>query len=166
MAEKFHLPIDDMPDLATAFGRFLVHWSFLEVMLLQLTAYILSIDVHKAQFVFWEFSSIRRKIVLLRRINHHCSPDVPLKEKETIDTYLETALKLNSRRNDIIHSFWVVADDTLSMVKTALPSKHNKLSMIPIKTTPQDVQNLVDEIAELSLSLFHFLLSEKPAPTR
>jgi len=161
MADKFHLPIDDMLDLAAALGRLLVHWSFLEVMLIQLTAYILTVDVYKAQFIYREFISTRSKISLLRKINDKCAPDASV--KENIEKYLEKALKLNKKRNDIVHAFWVVSEDTLGMVNT---SPHNKGNGIPIKVTPKHIQNVVEEIASLSRSLLLLLFPNAKVPTK
>ena len=121
----------------------------------QLTAYILTLDVYKAKFVFQEFISTKSKIVLLRRINHYCCHNENL--KKTIDNYLAKALRLNGKRNAIVHAFWVKSDDTLAKVSAMPPTKHNKTVKLPEKTTPQDVQNIVEEIAELSQDLFDLL---------
>ena len=163
MTKKFHLPIDDMQEFAAALGRLLVHSSFLEIMLIQLTAYILSVDVYKAKFVFQEFISTKSKIVLLRRINHYCFPDTSL--KETINKYLDKAIKLNSKRNTFVHAFWVVYGDTLARVTTAPLPKYNKSNKPPVKVTTEDIQIVVDEIAELSQSIFDLLFSTPPLVT-
>jgi len=154
MADKFKLPIDDMPDLAAAIGRLIIHWSFLEVTLKLLTSTILEIDTHKAQIIYDGYNSIRSKIDILKKINHQSSLKANIKEK--IDGFLDKAEKLNKTRNSYIHSFWVVSGNTLGKVSKGIVDK----------ITPDKVQNVIDEIAELSLSLHYFLFPGKQAPTR
>jgi hypothetical protein len=151
MSNKVHIPIDDAPEHAAALGRLLGHWAVLERFLVHIMQWLLSTEWDKTLLVYQEFVSTKSKIVLLRRLNHHFNDNGPL--KLIIDKHLEQALKLNTKRNAFIHSFWgIKSENKLSRLKTISPFDHKKIENSVEQFTPQDIQNVVEEIAKLSES--------------
>jgi len=156
IGDRYWNPIDDAPEHAAALGRLLVHWADIERFLIHILRYLLSIDWYKATFVYEEFVSTKSKIILLRRLNHFFNNDESIKEE--IDRYLSQALKLNTQRNTYIHSSWGGNVNKLIRLKTIPHPDHRKISKHRItKPTPKDIQDVVEEIAKLSLSFYDLI---------
>jgi hypothetical protein len=155
MANKKHIPFDDAPEHAAALGRLIAHWNVLERILVIILQWLLGTSWNKALFIYQEFVSAKSKINLLRRLNHHFNKNIELKNE--IDSYLGRASKLNSQRNQFIHALWGVrVEDKLVRGTTMEPPNYKKSSIsghIPEQFTSQDIQAVVEEIAELSQSL-------------
>lgn len=151
MAYKLLLPIDNAPELAAALGRLMAHWADLESWLIHLLQVLLNVDNMKARFIYQEFNSTRGKITLIRRINHFFTLDETLKSE--IDKLLGNINTLNETRNKFVHARWIGdVPQHIMRLETSLPGyKQSKKPMK--KITPQDVQKVVEEIAELSQSL-------------
>jgi chorismate mutase len=156
MHDKLHIPIDDAPEHAAALGRLLGHWAILERLLIHIMQWLLDTNWYKAMLVYQEFNSTRGKIVLLRRLNHHFNRNEPIRNK--IDKHLDQALKLNTKRNAFIHSLWgVKTENSLARLKTISPPDHKKIENTIEQFTPQDIQNVVEEISKLSQSLLDLI---------
>jgi len=151
MATIVHIPLDDAPEHAAALGRLLGHWAFLEVELETIMRFLLGIDQFKAKFIWQEFTSAKAKIALIQRLNHHFTANKD--SKESLDKLLSKAQELNSDRNAFVHALWAGDEKKLTRFRNTPPGNYKKAGRMPEQFSPQDVQNVVDKIAELSQAL-------------
>ena len=101
--------------------------------------------------IYNEFISTSAKIKLLKRINHNFNQDTLVKTE--LEELLIIAEKLNTKRNSFIHSSWAGNTDNLIRLETILPHNYKKIRKLPQKFNPQDIQGVVEEIAQLSAKL-------------
>lgn len=154
---NIRIALDNAPEHAAALGRLLGHWAMFEKMLIGLMQYLLQIKPNIAAMIYDEFVSTKAKILLLRRVNHHFTTDISLKIE--IETILSVAQQLNTKRNSFIHASWATVDSSeLIRFESILLQNHKKTYKIPTKFTPEDIQNVVEEIAKLSASLGSLLI--------
>lgn len=81
---KYHMVLDDpeYKEHALALGLMLGHWGELESCLMLITKFLLKTDYdEKAYFVYKEFTSLRAKINLLKKLNQWFPPDKPIKDE-------------------------------------------------------------------------------------
>ncbi len=148
MVDKFHLPIDNAPELAAALGRFIAYWGHLESLLIHLLQLLLNVDNVKARFIYLEFVSITAKINLLQRLNHFYTLDDKLKY-EIYDLLKDTTI-LNEKRDGFVHAMWVGAiPQHIMRIETTIPRNFRKYKKSMIKITPHKVQEEVDKIGGL-----------------
>ncbi len=147
-AERFSIPLDNLPAHATALGRLLGHWAMLESLLMGTLGLALRID-HKFARVLWqEFISTRGKITLLQRLNHTMG-DNELKDELT--QILQRAQELNAVRNGYIHALWVInSDHQVQRQSNAAPGDYKKVFRDSEIVTATDIENDVEKIATLS----------------
>lgn len=153
---RVHLPIDDAPELAAALGRFMAHWGHLESLLITLLQLLLKIDNMKANFIYKEFVSTNAKINLLRRINHFYTVDQST--NTAINQLLHKADRLNTTRNSFMHAMWVGdIPEHIMRLETSLPRNYKQYKKPMKKLTPKNVQEQVEEIAQLSQSFQYWI---------
>lgn len=155
-SDRAQTSIDLAPEHAAALGRLLGHWAMFDRLLIGILKYLLTIDWGKAMLVYQEFGSTKSKIVLMRRLNHYYTEDEDL--KIDVDKLLSQALKLNTKRNAFIHAMWTGTPSHFYRQKVMPPPDHKKTIHDIEPFTLQDIQNVVEEIAELSQSLRYLLL--------
>lgn len=159
------IPLDYSPDHAAAIGRLLGHWAILESHLEFLLGMLLNIDLYRASFIYQEFVSTNSKIILLRRLNHFFVIDQELKNK--LDKLLNQTRILNEKRNAFVHAIWASGpDNKINRMRTTMPGNHKKRFRASEEFTPQDIQNIVEEIAELSASLLQLITRNPITLTR
>lgn len=159
---KIHIALDNAPEHAAALGRLLGHWAMLEKILTGLMQYLLQVKPTIAAMIYDEFVSSQSKIRLMKRINYHFTSDNKLKDE--INSLLSIASRLNSERNKFIHASWASGSSELVRFESILPKNHKKAWKLPMKFTPQDIQDVVEEIAELSVSLGNLLIRLRGDP--
>lgn len=155
MADKIYMALDDSPDHAAALGRLLGHWAILETCLMRMMEYLLQVDHHRADFVYKEFVNTKSKISLLKRLNRWLTQDDTIKGE--INEILTDTETLNRKRNNFVHARWVSGpygdnSNKLLRINDSSPSNINKLHKPVKRFTPQDIQDVVEEIVKLSLS--------------
>ncbi len=116
---------------------------------------LLKVDHHRADIVYKEFVNTKSKIMLLLRLNHHFTKDES--RKKEINELLIKAKNLNSKRNDFVHARWGsgaygVDINKLYRISIGAPFDYKELHRPMDKFTPQDIQNVVEDVAKLSLS--------------
>jgi hypothetical protein len=148
MVNKMHIALEQAPEHAAALGRLLGHWAVLEMLLTVLMQRLFQLGPQKADLIFKEIVSLKAKLKLLKRINHHFTIDGVLKEE--IHDLLVSAEKLNEDRNKFIHSGWAGDSRDMVRIESSLPPSYKKLTKSHIKFTPQNIQNFVEKIAQLS----------------
>lgn len=148
---RIHIALEQFPNHAAALGCLLGHWAVLEDLIAGLMQYLFKVKPTIASLIFDEFVSTKSKILLLRRVNHIITDDKSLKLE--IESLLSEAQKLNSKRNSFIHSSWVSGENMLFRCEKIMPPNHQKVRKEPTIVTLQDIQNVVEEIAELSASI-------------
>jgi hypothetical protein len=147
---RVYIALEQSPKHAEALGLLLGHWAVFGHMLTGLMQNLLDIEPQKADIVYKEIVNFQAKLKLLKRINHHFTKDKAIKDE--IDNVLATAEKLNKQRNAFIHASWAGDSTNLYRYENVLPGNPVKLSKAPMKFTPQDILNVVEEIAKLSAS--------------
>lgn len=151
MVNKLHIPLDQAPEHAAALGRLLGHWAILEIHLTILMQRLFQLSPQKANLIFNEIVSLRAKLKLLKRVNHHFTIDETLKKE--IHDLLVSAEELNGERNKFIHAGWAGNPQDMVRIENSLPVNYKRLTRKYMKFTPKDIQNFVEDIAKLSGSL-------------
>lgn len=156
MVTKIHTALEESPEHAAALGRLLGHWGFLEVLLTSLMGHLLYLSPHKTYLIYNEIVSLRAKLKLLKRINHNFTINEVFKKE--IHDILVTAENLNEDRNKFIHSFWVGNFQEMIRMEGSLPGNYKKMAKPYKKFTPQDIQDFVEDIAQLASALNDLLV--------
>jgi hypothetical protein len=152
---RVYIALDQSPEHAAALGRLLGHWAVLEHMLTGLMQCLLGTDPKKTDLIYKEIVSTKAKFLILKRMNHHFTIDKLLKKE--IDVLLTNGEKLNKQRNSFIHASWIGDSNNLYRDENILEGNYKKMHKPSLKFTPDDIQNVVEDIAKLSASFGNLL---------
>jgi hypothetical protein len=167
---KYHMVLDDPEyiDHALALGRMLGHWGELESCLMLITKFLLKTDYdEKAYFVYKEFTSLRAKINLLKKLNQWFPPDKPIKDE--IDNLLSDVEFYNDMRNSFIHARWVskagygVTSNKLMRISFS-SGNLKRPNKRPKYFTPQNIQGFGEEVARLCQCFYDLLTRVSSGP--
>jgi hypothetical protein len=163
MEETKQRLIDSHPEYAKAIGTISVEMVHLEITLSMALALILCIPTEMADAIFFSPTSTGPRLAILRNAAKKI-PDKFKHIRDIAEDLVSRATKCQNRRNDIVHSAWVMADDGHSISTSGMPlnfkgvfDKHNI----------QELYNLIERIRatdDVCDQLIETIIADKKYP--